>query len=108
MSKKASSKEESTTLKNPDTLPSSIDKNTQQEKENRKFIILRSLGQGSFGKVKEALHVLTQEKLAIKILEFAFLVQPAREFRPGGFPGEFPIGGYAFLACRHSKLNAKS
>jgi len=69
MSKKASSKEESTTLKNPDTLPSSIDKNTQQEKENRKFIILRSLGQGSFGKVKEALHVLTQEKLAIKILE---------------------------------------
>ena len=69
MSKKASSKEESTTVKNPDTLPSSIDKNTQQEKENRKFIILRSLGQGSFGKVKEALHVLTQEKLAIKILE---------------------------------------
>ena len=69
MSKKASSKEESTTVKNPDTLPSSIDKNTHQEKENRKFIILRSLGQGSFGKVKEALHVLTQEKLAIKILE---------------------------------------
>jgi 5'-AMP-activated protein kinase catalytic alpha subunit len=27
------------------------------------------LGKGSFGKVKEALHVLTGEKIAIKILE---------------------------------------
>ena len=66
MSKRATSKEEMTTK---ETLPSSLDKTSDKEKENRKFIILRSLGQGSFGKVKEALHVLTQEKLAIKILE---------------------------------------
>jgi 5'-AMP-activated protein kinase catalytic alpha subunit len=68
MSKRPSTKEE---LTQKETNPSSLDKNSAQEKEkeNRKFIILRSLGQGSFGKVKEALHVLTQEKLAIKILE---------------------------------------
>jgi hypothetical protein len=39
--------------------------------EQRKFILLRSLGEGSFGKVKEAMHVLTKEKLAVKILEKA-------------------------------------
>lgn len=30
---------------------------------------MRTLGKGSFGKVKEALHVISGEKLAIKILE---------------------------------------
>lgn len=56
-----------TDMSNLESQPAGI--NESQEKENRKFIILRSLGQGSFGKVKEALHVLTKEKLAIKILE---------------------------------------
>lgn len=31
--------------------------------------MLRTLGKGSFGKVKEALHVISGEKIAIKILE---------------------------------------
>jgi serine/threonine protein kinase len=39
------------------------------EDTNKKYIILKTLGKGSFGKVKEALHVLTGEKIAIKILE---------------------------------------
>jgi 5'-AMP-activated protein kinase catalytic alpha subunit len=29
----------------------------------------KTLGQGTFGKVKEAIHILTGEKVAIKILE---------------------------------------
>jgi 5'-AMP-activated protein kinase, catalytic alpha subunit len=33
------------------------------------YLILKNLGEGSFGKVKEALHVLTQEKIAVKVLE---------------------------------------
>jgi 5'-AMP-activated protein kinase catalytic alpha subunit len=37
----------------------------------KKYIILRTLGKGSFGKVKEALHVKSGEKIAIKILEKA-------------------------------------
>lgn len=36
---------------------------------NKKFILMRTLGKGSFGKVKLALHTLSGEKLAIKILE---------------------------------------
>ena len=43
---------------------------SRQDKE-KKYIILRTLGKGSFGKVKEALHVLSGEKIAIKILEKA-------------------------------------
>lgn len=35
----------------------------------KKYIILRSLGKGSFGRVKEALHVFSGERIAIKILE---------------------------------------
>ena len=50
---------------NPVTPPDS-----QKDKE-KKYIILRTLGRGSFGKVKEALHVLSGEKIAIKILEKA-------------------------------------
>jgi len=37
--------------------------------DNKKYVILRTIGKGSFGKVKEALHVKTGEKIAIKILE---------------------------------------
>lgn len=35
----------------------------------KKYVILRSIGKGSFGHVKEAMHVISQEKIAIKILE---------------------------------------
>ena len=40
-----------------------------EDKNQKKYIILRTLGKGSFGKVKEAIHVLSGEKIAIKILE---------------------------------------
>jgi 5'-AMP-activated protein kinase, catalytic alpha subunit len=36
---------------------------------SKKIVMLRTLGKGSFGKVKEALHPLSGEKIAIKILE---------------------------------------
>jgi len=42
-----------------------------EAKGQKKYIILRTLGKGSFGKVKEAVHVLSGEKIAIKILEKA-------------------------------------
>lgn len=41
----------------------------EEDKTNKKYIIMRTLGKGSFGKVKEAIHVLSGEKIAIKILE---------------------------------------
>ena len=41
----------------------------EEEKTNKKYIIMRTLGKGSFGKVKEAIHVMSGEKIAIKILE---------------------------------------
>lgn len=47
-----------------DSQPQATDKNRP-----KKYIILKSLGKGSFGRVKEALHVLSGEKIAIKILE---------------------------------------
>jgi hypothetical protein len=33
------------------------------------FCLGRTLGQGTFGKVKEAIHIKTQQKYAVKILE---------------------------------------
>lgn len=38
-------------------------------KNEKKIVMIRTLGKGSFGKVKEALHTLTDEHLAVKILE---------------------------------------
>lgn len=38
-------------------------------KNDKKIVMVRTLGKGSFGKVKEALHTLTDENLAVKILE---------------------------------------
>jgi len=38
-------------------------------KSDKKIVMLRTLGKGSFGKVKEALHVVSNEKIAVKILE---------------------------------------
>ena len=37
--------------------------------KDKKIIMLQTIGRGSFGKVKEALHVTTNEKIAVKILE---------------------------------------
>lgn len=42
-------------------------------KARQKYEILRTLGQGSFAEVKEAVHLLSGEKIAIKILEKARL-----------------------------------
>jgi serine/threonine protein kinase len=42
-------------------------------KSRQKYEILRTLGQGSFAEVKEAVHLLSGEKIAIKILEKARL-----------------------------------
>jgi serine/threonine protein kinase len=42
---------------------------TTDKARPKKYIILKSLGKGSFGRVKEALHVASGEKIAIKILE---------------------------------------
>lgn len=37
--------------------------------KDKTFVMLKTLGKGSFGKVKEALHVDTGEKIAIKVLD---------------------------------------
>lgn len=42
---------------------------TDKNQPAKTYLILKNLGEGSFGKVKEALHVLTQEKIAVKVLE---------------------------------------
>ena len=43
--------------------------NSGSNDQKKKYIILRTMGKGSFGKVKEAIHVASGEKIAIKILE---------------------------------------
>lgn len=40
-----------------------------ESQTHKKYEVLRTLGKGSFGKVKEALHVQSGEKIAIKIME---------------------------------------
>lgn len=42
---------------------------TEKGVPTKTYLILKNLGEGSFGKVKEALHVVTQEKIAVKVLE---------------------------------------
>ena len=37
----------------------------------------KTLGQGTFGKVKEGIHILTGEKVAIKILEKSKIIETA-------------------------------
>jgi len=44
-------------------------KRPRHDDKEKKYLILRTLGKGSFGKVKEAMHVKSGEKIAIKILE---------------------------------------
>ena len=43
--------------------------------------MLQTIGRGSFGKVKEALHVTTNEKIAVKILEKAKIEEGKDEER---------------------------
>jgi 5'-AMP-activated protein kinase catalytic alpha subunit len=43
--------------------------------------MLRTLGKGSFGKVKEALHVLSDQKIAVKILEKDRILASGDEIR---------------------------
>lgn len=53
-----------------------------QASDNRKRIVMvKTLGRGSFGKVKEAVHVLTDAKLAVKILEKDKVVEAGDEIR---------------------------
>ena len=40
-----------------------------KEKTIGHYIITRTIGEGTFGKVKLGIHTLTQEKVAIKVLE---------------------------------------
>ena len=42
----------------------------------KKILMRRTLGKGSFGKVKEAVHVLTGEKIAVKVLDKEKIVKP--------------------------------
>src|SRR3990167_8475315 len=52
------------------TRSTSRDPNTSQSsKQNMRYKILRTLGRGSFSKVKEAVHLLTGEAVAIKVLD---------------------------------------
>lgn len=55
--------------------------NQPSQPSEKKIIMLRTLGKGSFGKVKEALHVASNEKLAIKILEKEKIVSMEDEVR---------------------------
>jgi 5'-AMP-activated protein kinase catalytic alpha subunit len=41
------------------------------------YILVKTLGEGTFGKVKLAVHSVTQEKVAIKILEKQRIVEVA-------------------------------
>ncbi len=59
-------------LKGPDLLP--VLPETTETAPNKKlqiigsYLITKTLGQGTFGKVKEGIHLFTQQKVAIKIL----------------------------------------
>jgi 5'-AMP-activated protein kinase catalytic alpha subunit len=41
------------------------------------YIIQRSIGEGTFGKVKLGIHILTNEKVAVKVLEKDKIVDAA-------------------------------
>lgn len=43
----------------------------EEQGHKKKYELLRTLGKGSFGRVKEAIHLLSGEKIAIKIMEKA-------------------------------------
>ena len=47
----------------------SRDSGTSKSKQGMRYKILRTLGRGSFSKVKEAVHLLTGEAVAIKVLD---------------------------------------
>ena len=53
----------------PEKPKSMISQSKTKAKQIGHYVMGRTLGQGTFGKVKEAIHILTGEKVAIKILE---------------------------------------
>ena len=52
-----------------DTKEDKDDKNKTKHKKIGDYIIGKSIGKGTFGKVKKGVHIKTNEKVAIKILE---------------------------------------
>ena len=42
-----------------------------QKNSRKRYLILGNLGHGNYGKVKEALHIVSAEKIAIKVIEKA-------------------------------------
>jgi len=53
----------------PDKLPVSPASKLNQLKNIGHYVIGQTLGEGTFGKVKEGLHIYTGEKVAVKMLE---------------------------------------
>jgi len=57
----------------PELLPNLPPDNPTAQKKKQPIIgsyrVTKTLGQGTFGKVKEGIHLFTQQKVAIKILE---------------------------------------
>ena len=55
--------------------------NREKEYEVGDYIIKKTLGQGTFGKVKLGIHKPTNEKVAIKILEKSKIIEKDDEIR---------------------------
>ena len=56
-------------------------KNVEKEYQIGNYLIKRTLGQGTFGKVKLGIHLPNKEKVAIKILEKSRIVEKDDEIR---------------------------
>ena len=54
---------------------------TSDSKNIGQFILGEKLGEGTFGKVRKATHILTGEKVAIKILEKCRILEKADKIR---------------------------
>lgn len=55
--------------------------NADPKQADKKFVMGKTLGKGSFGKVKEAVHIVTGQKLAIKVLDKEKIAKKGDEIR---------------------------